>query len=135
MRGHPSVSEYDLDKHLKNYFENSPNFSVSLESSLSASLDLADVVIYRGTTAVFTALYMGVPLIHCQSSEWIESEDPLFKFNNLKFIINKPSDIKETLVNIQSIKQGNFEEQHKLAREYVLNYLEPYTKNILDNFF
>ena len=78
---------------------------------------------------------MGVPLIHCQSNEWINSEDPLFRFDNLKVVINRPSEIKEAIEKIQNIKQENFERGHKFSQEYVLGYLEPYSDNILKNFF
>ena len=126
IRSHPimplshKVFESIRNEFLISEIEESKGFS--LEDDLSRS----DVVVYKGTTAVFTAAYMGIPIIHYKDNWWL-NDDPLSDIKFLKQSFSRPEEFLTKVNYFKKLDQLNVKKQRKNLRDYLDNYLSPFS--------
>lgn len=101
----------------------SPLYSIST-GPLSDDLQWADVILYASSTVAMEAVFMGIPAVYLDLGNLLDT-DPMFGWNEFKWSVKEPSELIETLRDIDSISRERFQELQDKGRRYVASYLLP----------
>lgn len=121
LRTHPQIN---IDHFSKNFFlfkkhKNLENLIFSNES-FEADLNRSNIVIYRGSTGVITAILKGlIPIYFKQANEYLNL-DPLFNLKKFRQHMKRTNDLKKILNN----RKGKLNE-YKSAKIFCSNYFTP----------
>ena len=108
------------------------NCSVST-NDLQGDLLAADLCIYWGSTVAVEALAMSLPLIFFDPEQPL-SNDPLFQCDYLKWVVRRADSLEAVIDEVDSLEDGEFERQSRLAKTYVNRYFAPVTDQALHKF-
>jgi hypothetical protein len=111
----------------------SANANIS-QVSLQDDLMNHDLCIYWGSTVALEALCTGMPLIHYDMQQVVLSYDPLFRCRHLKWTVTKCDSLPDIIEKINSLSDREFSLQVNLAKEYMINYFNPVTDEIMGEF-
>ena len=123
VRCHPNTPFSEIEKGMR--FKLNRNFIISNDTMLN-DLKGCDIVLYNTTTVCMEALMMGLPVVHICLDVSINT-DPLFDCNHLKWNMRYQKELIPTIDEIYNLGEKEFEEQQRLAREYVKKYFLPVT--------
>lgn len=133
IRTHPerpfSRVKEDLDFNMDLF----DNFCVSTQKSIKDDLNLADILVYWGTTVSLEALMMGIPVIHVDLNDII-TVDPLFDCKCLKWTVKRPEELMDIISKIHCLSEEEYAGQYNKAREYIEKYLQEVTDDRLKEF-
>ena len=102
--------------------------------SLTDDLQWADVVLYASTTVGLEAISLGIPAIRLDLGDFLDT-DPMFGWDEFKWSVQKPSELVETIKQIEKLPNERFRELQHKGREYVAAYLAPVTPGGLRPFW
>lgn len=133
VRTHPvfPMEEFEKKISINNKLKSQIKFTSTVP--IKNDLDEAGVVIYWGSTVALEAVMMGIPVIHFDY-ERILSYDPLFRFSQLKWVINERTSLKNVLQEIVTIDLDQLKKRREEGRKYILNYFWPINSDSLDKF-
>jgi hypothetical protein len=133
LRPHPNRSVEDLAKKAGIQFRETVNLKISRQIDLESDLDETDGVIYCSSGAMFAAAYRGLPLFYFKNNNSSNS-DPLFMREELRFPLNKSTDLKKTILEYdrQSL-QLKAEKTRKLC-QFAQEYMVPPTTENIEKF-
>ena len=133
VREHPALPLSDLkDKAGISLHPDGPLIENN-ESEFLDTMEAADVVIYQGTTAAMTAVFLGIPVIKFQSEEPLQ-DDPLFQSPHLKRTARTLSELQNALDEFSSLDQDAYVQEKEAARVYVEQYLASPTSESMSVF-
>ena len=132
FRFHPVLPYPKIKSKLSLNLEGVGNFSISTDD-LQNDLLAADLCIYWGSTVAVEALAMSLPLIFFDPEQPF-SNDPLFQCDYLKWVVRRSDSLEAVIDEIDSLEDGEFERQSKLAKTYVNRYFAPVTDQALHKF-
>jgi len=133
LRTHPILPFKDFQHKLNYDLKEITNFTVSKGTFLKEDLGWADIVIYWGSAVALEALGMGKPIIHSDMGS-VLSFDPLADCNQLRWVVNKNSSLKETIEKIAALTDDEFNRQRDAAKLYLKSYFHPVTEASLAKF-
>ena len=102
-----------------------PGVSIST-GPLPDELQWADAVLYASSTVSMEAIALGIPAIFLDLETFL-STDPMYGWNGFKWELSEPSQLAETIDEIQSIPQDRFQKLQQRGLDYVYSYLKPVT--------
>ena len=108
-------------------------FAESQPRDLAAALEEADVAIYQSSSAAFSALAMGIPLIKIRLDDTLE-DDPLLACTALKRVVRVPSELAGALSSIEATPPEKFSAEAVEARAYLDRYMAPVDDDALAPF-
>jgi hypothetical protein len=112
-------------------FEYKEDFNISPEllksnESLEMNFENAAIVVYSGTTVCMDAISSGLPVINVEFNDFLSS-DPLFCFNDFKWVVKKPDELLPTIETINELTDDVYYARQKKAKEFAQKYLYPVT--------
>ena len=123
VRTHPVLS---LDSILASFGECKndlpSNVVISTIDKVADEMVQCDAVLYWGTTVSLEALMMGRPVIHFDRGD-VLGYDPLFEFEDLKWVVDRNSSIQEIISDIQRLEDQEYLGLSNQGRSYVKQYL------------
>ncbi|MFH1968587.1 MAG: hypothetical protein ABIJ84_04320 [bacterium] len=93
----------------------------------------ADLVLYVHSTLALEALTFGVPVINIVTADCLDP-DPLFDFTDLRWSVDNPKKLAETISTIDSIPKDEFKLRQQKAKEYMKKYISPVNESNLKAF-
>ena len=90
--------------------------------SLIDAIGAADAVLYQGSSAAFTAAYLGRPLIRFEPPSML-SDDPLFKCGAFKRSVRNIADISSAISEFDSWDEARYTAERDAARAYIDSYI------------
>ncbi|MCH1913302.1 hypothetical protein L9Z17_16495 [Leptospira noguchii] len=93
-------------------------------TELSKQIDIADAVVYKGSTAALYAAYAGIALLRYEDDWWL-SDDPLFRIDGLKKGFRDEFEFLRCLNDFEKMNESSYLSLLKSQRNYVFNYLRP----------
>lgn len=130
IRPHPAFS---LEEALKLAGTVKFKFYKADKETLDDCYAWADVVLYVHSTLSIEALARGIPVVNLKIDSSL-NPDPLFDFNDFKWIAEDPSWLIPTLRNIGGLNSEEFVQRRQKGAEYASNYFGECTMNVLDSF-
>ena len=109
------------------------NMVVSNAKKVSEDIENCDAVLYWGTTVAVEALMMGRPTIHFDRGD-VMSYDPLFEFNEFKWVVRNNSSLQDTLNQIRHLRDDEYLHRCNQGRKYVEQYLARNDELTMKNF-
>ncbi len=123
-RLHPSISFKKLKKYSK-IFNNLPhNISLST-NTLELDIKQCNNVLYRGSTAIINAINAGLKPIYYQKYQNEMTIDPLYQFNEGKFIVSNSDELQ-----IVFTQQNDSKTQQKL-QNFAQDFYTPLNAQVL----
>jgi hypothetical protein len=98
------------------------NMIVSTVDKVSDEIVRCDAVLYWGTTVALESLMMGRPTIHFDRGD-VMSYDPLFEFDEFKWIVRHGAFLQDILNQIRYLKDAEYVRRCDRGRKYVEEYL------------
>lgn len=108
------------------------NINVTKNSSLDEDLTDADVVIYKGSTAVLYAAYMGLPILKFKD-DWWDSDDPLIGCESFKMNFSNSDELRLGIQHFIDMDDASYIREQKFTQKYVWDYMKPYKKEELES--
>jgi hypothetical protein len=99
-------------------------FAESRPRDLAAALEESDVALYQSSTAAFTALAMGIPVVKV-SLPLPFDDDPLLACDALKRIVKQPEALVIALKDFEAMSQAAYLAERDQAADYMGSYLVP----------
>jgi hypothetical protein len=109
------------------------NMFVSNARKVSEDIEQCDAVLYWGTTVAVEALMMGRPTINFDRGDVI-SYDPLFEFNEFKWITRHDCSLQNILAEIKCLTDVEYIHRRLLGRDYVEKYLAKIDEQSMESF-
>ena len=132
FRFHPALPYLKIKNILSLKLEGVSNFSISTDD-LQNDLLTTDLCIYWGTSVSVEALAMSLPLIFFDPGHPLRN-DPLFQCDYLKWVVRRSDSLEPVIDQINSLEDGEFERQSRMAKAYVNGYFAPVTNEALHKF-
>ena len=130
VRPHPTIP---LESALRIAPLTHQNFYSPSTGSLADDLQWADVVLYASSTVGMEAVSLGIPAIYIDLGNFLDT-DPMFGWNDFKWSVSEPSELKNTIRAIEAIPDHRFREIQKQGHQYVSAYLSPVTPSRIRTF-
>jgi len=126
LRAHPALHIDTLLSRLNRKIE-MQNIIISQGKSLLEDILQTDAVLYWGSTVSMEALMLGKPVVHFESGDFL-SCDPLFEFEDFKWVVSKNDKIKAIVDELKNVPAERLSEMRQKGREYIQAYLRPVTE-------
>jgi len=120
IKCHPFLSFKKINAHLK--LKLPSNFHVS-EDGMNSLLMKADILLYTSSTTSVEALRMGVPVIHIESSHFLDL-DPLGHNPSLRCSVNSPRELLRCINELMAMDKKTFSEKREIWKDAVLTLLD-----------
>src|SRR3989338_702486 len=130
IRPHPEISFDVIRPHFKHL---NFNFTIDGEIPIEEFLNKIDLIVYASTTVSFEAIFKGIPAL-CIHYENCLNLDPLFKNNDLKWDIFKPSDFIKSIDEIENLNEEIITKRTQQVRTFISNYFSPMPMELKQNF-
>tara|TARA_B100000029_G_scaffold163429_1_gene159528 strand:- start:142 stop:501 length:360 start_codon:yes stop_codon:yes gene_type:complete len=114
-------------------FPELPGVSVST-GPLPDDLTWADAVLYASSTVSMEAIALGIPAIFLDLGAFLNT-DPMYGWNEFKWEVSVPSQLADTIDEIESIPQDRFQNLQQRGLDYVYSYLKPVTPDNMRPFW
>ena len=125
LRPHPNLPMLE--------FPELPGVSVST-GPLPDDLTWADAVLYASSTVSMEAIALGIPAIFLDLGAFLNT-DPMYGWNEFKWEVSVPSQLADTIDEIESIPQDRFQNLQQRGLDYVYSYLKPVTPDNMRPFW
>ena len=122
IRPHPSYDLKSIFNDAGLAFADLDAITLSEKTAISDDLEVADLVVYKGSTAAIEAGYLGIPLIHVATPN-ILTDDPLFEITHLKCVVKAPEEMVPAIEKYSSMDHDVFLHESKALRQYAAEYL------------
>lgn len=124
VRSHPELP-FEKYKHLLTF--DLTKISISHTASLESDLIFADVLIYRGSSSVISAIKYGLATIYVEFEKDIASLDPVKENTALKHVVKTEAELFEALNKISFMVEGDFIKESLKAKEFISRYINEVT--------
>jgi len=131
LRFHPLFVYNSLKKDLPQGLPE--GFTVNIEKSAVEAIGKADIVAYTWSTVAVEALKLGLPVVHLNILKPLRV-DPLFQCPGLKFQVENPEGLADTIEKIYGLRDEQFLKERSLSLEYLKGYFLPVDEAHLRNF-
>ena len=108
-------------------------YSLSTEP-LADEIRWADVVLYASSTVGLEAISLGIPAMYMDLGNFLDT-DPMFGWDVFKWSVQEPSELVDTLHQIEALPEDAFLERQQEGREYAAAYLKPVTEEAMAAFW
>ena len=127
IRPHPA---FCLDSVIKAAPLGNRTFFNASPGSLTEDMEWADVVLYATSTVGLEAVSLGIPVVQIDLGEFLDT-DPMFGWDEFKWSVNEPSQLIETVREIENLTDKDYLERQRKGQEYADAYLKPITPDSL----
>lgn len=133
IRPHPALPFEKFAKDLTFKIDEVPNFEISGKPSVMDDLNIADIVIYRGSTLSLEAVKTGLYAVYLDLGDLIPV-DPLFGLTALKGSVKAPGEMRDLIESIYSMSDSRYREEMNEASLYLDDYFHRVSEDSMDVF-
>ena len=131
LRSHPFTP---IEMIIKKYnITLDPNFQISEKKNFEEELKRTSLIIYTDTTSSIEAVMCGIPAIHVDFKEPVNS-DPLFKVNSFKWSVFGKDELCNVIDYIYTMNDDEYLKRHSDAMDYLKRYFYPVEERYLKKF-
>ncbi|MBF0145233.1 MAG: hypothetical protein HQL84_07950 [Magnetococcales bacterium] len=130
IRGHPVMPAREIAAKAGVTLTDAGPVAESHPGDLAQAILEGEVVLYISSTAVMTAVRLGVPVIHLKSSDILE-EDPLIDCPYMKRVAHSLGDIERHVREFESMSETQYHLEMKQATDFLDQlYAKPTPENM-----
>ncbi|MDO8527432.1 MAG: hypothetical protein Q7T03_07090 [Deltaproteobacteria bacterium] len=133
FRSHPVLPFERVRPHLKIDPATLSNIEISTKPSIEEDFDLASVLLYRGSSAVFYAILKGLKPFYFHRQD-LEVIDPVFELTYWKIYVNSEKELGDGLKDYEKTDIEKNILAWQVAEKYVKDYNIPVEKGSIDLF-